>query len=170
MHVLLLHVSDCNKEKLIPASIIVNPCKKLDIRTLNLIVLQLQEMDMHLCFTQQSLWNGIFIKIIMCGLPTVVTVLFCHNLLLFLSLSSSTCHYHCHYQYQYHLISLHSLLLIHFISVHVVITILYIYMSSCIFICCRCCCSCCACINIFLYLFICLLFALTKCLFHFEES
>ena len=55
MRMLLLHVSDCNKEKLIPASIIVNPYKKLDIHTLNLIVLQLQETDMHLCFTQQSL-------------------------------------------------------------------------------------------------------------------
>ena len=29
----------------------------------------------------------------MCGLPVVVTVLFCHNLLLFLS-SSCSCHYH----------------------------------------------------------------------------
>ena len=55
MHVLLQHVRDCNKEKLILASIIVNPCKKLDIHTLNLIVLQLQETDMHLYFTQQSL-------------------------------------------------------------------------------------------------------------------
>ena len=33
----------------------VNPCKKLDIHILNLIVLQLQEMDMHLRFIQQSL-------------------------------------------------------------------------------------------------------------------
>lgn len=33
----------------------VNPGKKLDIHVLNLIVLQLQEMDMHLCFIQQSL-------------------------------------------------------------------------------------------------------------------
>ena len=52
MHVLLL--SDCNKEKLILVSIMVNPCKKLGIH-LNLIVLQLQEMDMHLRFIQQSL-------------------------------------------------------------------------------------------------------------------
>lgn len=33
----------------------VNPCKKLEIHIFNLIVLQLQEMDMHLCFIQQSL-------------------------------------------------------------------------------------------------------------------
>ena len=33
----------------------VNPCKKSDIHILNLIVLQLQEMDMHLRFIQQSL-------------------------------------------------------------------------------------------------------------------
>ena len=53
MHVLLL--SDCNKEKLILVSMMANPCKKLDIHILNLIVLQLQEMDMHLRFIQQSL-------------------------------------------------------------------------------------------------------------------
>ena len=53
MHLLLL--SDCNKEKLILASMMVNPCKKLDIHILSLIVLQLQEMDMQLFFIQQSL-------------------------------------------------------------------------------------------------------------------
>ena len=53
MHLLLL--SDCNKEKLILVSMMVNPCKILDIHILNLIVLQLQEMDMHLRFIQQSL-------------------------------------------------------------------------------------------------------------------
>ena len=53
MHVLLLR--DCNNEKLILVSIMVNPCKKLDIHILSLIVLQLQEMDMQLFFIQQSL-------------------------------------------------------------------------------------------------------------------
>lgn len=52
MHLLLL--SDCNKEKLILVSMMANPCKKLDIHILNLIVLQLQEMDMHLRFIQQN--------------------------------------------------------------------------------------------------------------------
>ena len=51
----VLQLSDCNKEKLILVSMMVNPCKKLEIHIFNLIVLQLQEMDMHLCFIQQSL-------------------------------------------------------------------------------------------------------------------
>lgn len=65
----------------------------------------------------------------MCGLPVVVTVPFCHNLLLFLSSSCS-----CRYQSLSisKLLSLHLLLFIYFISLHVVITILYIYMNSCI--------------------------------------
>jgi len=66
----------------------------------------------------------------MCGLPIAVTVLFCHNLLLFLSLSSCSCHYQ---SLSISIpLSLHSLLSIYFISVHVVTTILYIYMNSCI--------------------------------------
>ena len=158
MHVLLLHVSDCNKEKWIPASIIVNPCKKLDIRTLNLIVLQLQEMDMHFCFTQQSLWNGIFIKIIMCGLSTVVTVLFCHNCLLFLSLSWSSCHYHCHYQYQYryHYIHYYQYILFQYmlLSLFCTFTWILVLQKMLLFL-----------LHngfVFLYLFICLVL-LTKC-------
>ena len=132
MHVLLL--SDCNKEKLILVSIMVNPCKKLDIHVLNLINCAAINIarDGHalVLYTKQLIkWH--FYKN-MCGLPVVVTVLFCHNLLLFLaviifmklslslSLSISVP------------LSLHSLLLIYFISVHVVITILYIYMNSCI--------------------------------------
>ena len=87
MHVLLL--SDCNKEKLIVVSIMVNPCKKLDINLyfkFNYAAIARDGHALMLYTTDLEPMKWHYFHKNMHGLPVVVTVLFCHNLLVL-------CHY-----------------------------------------------------------------------------
>lgn len=127
----------------------------------------LQEMDMHLCFIQQSLWNGIFIKI-------------CVNFLLLLPFYFAIiCCCFCHYLHEAVIIII--IININTFIITFIITNLHVfYFSTCCYhyfvhlhveflYCSWCCCSCCT-----MHLYSCTCFSvnflLTQCFVSFWRT